>query len=309
MTVFAPDYYNNFKCIADKCRHNCCIGWEIDIDDDTLKTYRKIQGDIGKRLSSCISADSTPHFILDKDERCPFLNKNNLCDIITELGENKLCSICADHPRFRNFYSSSTETGIGLCCEAAAKLILSQTEKIEIVHISGEKSAEFTDEEHVFFNLRTQIFEIIQNRTSPILDRVQEIFDTYNISMPPKTIHEWADIFLSLERLDVSWTDVLNELKIIAPSSVSAEFDIVFEQLLIYFFYRHLPDALWDNMFKERILFAIVSFYMIYALCSVYKTKNGNLNFDDICEISRMYSSEIEYNEENIAFLLEILSD
>ena len=164
-------------------------------------------------------------------------------------------------------------------------------------------------EEHVFFNLRTQIFEIIQNRTSPILDRVQKIFDTYDISLPQKTMHEWADIFLGLERLDTSWTDMLNDLKNITPSSVSAEFDIVFEQLLIYFFYRHLPDALWDNMFKERILFAIICFYMIYALCSIHKTKNGNLNFDDICEISRMYSSEIEYNEENIAFLLEILSD
>ena len=30
-----PDYYPLFHCIADRCRHNCCIGWEIDIDSRT----------------------------------------------------------------------------------------------------------------------------------------------------------------------------------------------------------------------------------------------------------------------------------
>ena len=30
MTVTVPSYYKDFKCIADKCRHSCCIGWEID---------------------------------------------------------------------------------------------------------------------------------------------------------------------------------------------------------------------------------------------------------------------------------------
>ena len=33
MKVVVPNYYNQFKCIAEKCHHNCCIGWEIDIDD------------------------------------------------------------------------------------------------------------------------------------------------------------------------------------------------------------------------------------------------------------------------------------
>ena len=34
MRIIAPDYYREFHCIADKCRHSCCIGWEIDIDAD-----------------------------------------------------------------------------------------------------------------------------------------------------------------------------------------------------------------------------------------------------------------------------------
>ena len=40
MKTVAPDYYPNFKCIASECRHNCCIGWEIDIDEDTFEYYK-----------------------------------------------------------------------------------------------------------------------------------------------------------------------------------------------------------------------------------------------------------------------------
>ena len=39
-----PDYYPLFHCIADRCRHNCCIGWEIDVDGDSLAAYDQIGG-------------------------------------------------------------------------------------------------------------------------------------------------------------------------------------------------------------------------------------------------------------------------
>ena len=102
MTIITPNYYNKFKCIADKCKHSCCIGWEIDIDDTTLKKYNNLKSDFANRLKSNISLANAPHFKLDKSERCPFLNEQGLCDIILNEGEDMLCQICADHPRFRN---------------------------------------------------------------------------------------------------------------------------------------------------------------------------------------------------------------
>ena len=45
-----PDYYPLFHCIADRCRHNCCIGWEIDVDGDSLAAYDQIGGEMGERL-------------------------------------------------------------------------------------------------------------------------------------------------------------------------------------------------------------------------------------------------------------------
>ena len=43
MKLYAPSYYKKFKCIADKCEHSCCIGWEIDIDEETLEKYEKLE--------------------------------------------------------------------------------------------------------------------------------------------------------------------------------------------------------------------------------------------------------------------------
>ena len=42
-----PSYYKNFRCIGSVCTDNCCIGWEIDIDEDTLAFYRAQTGTIG----------------------------------------------------------------------------------------------------------------------------------------------------------------------------------------------------------------------------------------------------------------------
>ena len=129
MLTVTPNYYNKFKCIANKCKHSCCIGWEIDIDDATLEKYNGLKSGFADILKSNIVYDETPHFKLDKHERCPFLNKQGLCDIIINEGEDMLCQICADHPRFRNYYDNVTEIGLGLACEAAAELILTSKEK------------------------------------------------------------------------------------------------------------------------------------------------------------------------------------
>ena len=88
-----PSYYRNFRCTADKCSDICCIGWEIDIDSKTYDYYKSIGGEFGNRLYENIAETSVPHFKLGKDERCPFLNDRNLCEIFINLGEDKLCEI------------------------------------------------------------------------------------------------------------------------------------------------------------------------------------------------------------------------
>ena len=311
MKLVAPDYYTKFRCIADRCLHSCCIGWEIDIDRDSFEYYSTIGGTLGERLRENIAVtDGTPHFLLGKNERCPFLNDCGLCDIISQLGETALCQICDDHPRFRNFYSDRTEIGLGMCCEAAGELILSQKEKTHLVAIEGE-SEELYPEEEELIAVRQQIFDILQDRTVPVGKRVENMLNFCDITLPDKSIAEWADIYMSLERLDEQRDIILTELKNAEESQLEfpseEQHETAFEQLLCYFVYRHLTDSLDDDRFWQRIAFVALSYIMIRSICGLWYSKNGKLDISDMVEISRIYSSEVEYSDENMEILLEIL--
>ena len=171
MKTVIPHYYTQFRCIADRCVHSCCIGWEIDVDADTLARYRTVGGALGKRLAAQIVDGA---FVLYAQERCPFLNAQGLCDIITELGEDALCEICAEHPRFRSFYSDREEIGLGLCCEEAARMVLTQTPPASFIETGSEQP---TPEEQAFFAFRKRLLSVVQDRSQPLSARLQAALD------------------------------------------------------------------------------------------------------------------------------------
>ena len=93
MKYYYPDYFDDFECVpGHECPDSCCIRWQIVVDPDTLKKYRHVQGPLGKRMAEKIDFSTgriCPH---GEDNRCEFLNEDNLCDIVLELGENGLVS-------------------------------------------------------------------------------------------------------------------------------------------------------------------------------------------------------------------------
>ena len=154
MNVYVPEYYPQFRCAASECPHTCCAGWEIDIDPDSLARYQRMTGAFGARVQRSISLDGTPHFILTEHERCPLLNRRNLCDLILHEGEDALCQICRDHPRFRNYFSSRVEMGLGLVCGEAARLILSWPRPLRLIRLEGDGDEQPTEDERYLFALR-----------------------------------------------------------------------------------------------------------------------------------------------------------
>ncbi len=306
MKLYAPGYYRKFRCIADKCQHSCCIGWEIDVDDETYEKYCNSDLEFSNEIKEHITNNNEGrNFTLTRDERCPFLRDDNLCDIIINMGEDFLCQICADHPRFRNFFSERTEIGIGLCCEAACELILSDKEKTDIVCLSGSESRDCPEEDEYFFSLRNKYFDILKNRTEPLSERFDKLLDIAGISVPEMSLDKWGRLYLSLEQLDREWSEKLNVLINSGKGflKLNPGFEAESERLAIYFIYRHLADGRFDISFSERIAFAVLSTYMIntiFTLCSKQHT------IEEFADVARIYSSEIEYSEENIQTLLEI---
>ncbi len=303
MKIYVPDYYPKFHCIAGKCRHSCCIGWEIDIDADTYDLYQSIGGGFGRRLKNNIEDGEVPHFRLCADERCPFLTSDGLCDIILTLGEGALCQICDDHPRYRNYYSDRVEMGLGLCCEAAAKLILTQPGQMKLIctEDDGEEDLPLSDEEIRFLEKRDGLMAILWDGELSLEERMNRILAESGVRLPELMHEEWIRVFSSLECLDPGRDELLNGA---VDEALPGEFTTPAAKLLEYFLYRHLADAIEDGRFGERAGFAVLSTRMICRMWAGLLKRNGSLTPDDMAECARMYSSEYEYSDENTEALL-----
>ena len=311
MKLIAPDYYPEFRCIADKCRHSCCIGWEIDIDPDTREKYRRVPGSFGQRLNAAIADGDPAVFRLGEGERCPMLNENGLCDLITELGEGALCQICTDHPRFRNFWTDRTEIGLGLCCEEAARLILTRDAPMQLITLEddGDETA-LSEEDEALLAIRDTLITVMQDDARPLAERLDELLTLGGLSIPER---DWAEVYRGLERLDPVWDTYLDRLppkvskgRPESPLAASAEAESLqraLTQFCVYLLYRHLPGAQADEDIPGRVAFCVLSTRILAALCAA----KPDCTLTDLIEYARMYSAEIEYDEDNIAALLDAL--
>ena len=162
--IYCPDNYKDFKCTASFCKHTCCAGWEIDIDEVSLQRFLGFP-DIAEHIRD-------GSIILDKDERCPFLRKDGLCQMITDHGEDFICDICKEHPRFYNEYEDHIEAGLGLVCEEACRIILDHEVTSSPAPLRELKSNILTSRERARF-LKT--LEVMDPEWTKITDRITEL--------------------------------------------------------------------------------------------------------------------------------------
>lgn len=308
MTEIYPAYYEAFRCTACACRHNCCIGWEIDIDAMSAARYASLPGEMGERIRAAIEPGEPPHFRLGNAGRCAMLREDNLCEIQRTLGEGALCDICRDHPRYRVFLPGRTEIGLGLCCEEAARLLLSQTEKVTLC---GEVSAAPPRETVELLLFRQKLLDAAQNRRFSLGGRMQKILALAGASLPRRTARAWAEFFAALEPLEEEFPEALSRLggavDFAGFHAVSAAWETEYEHLLVYFLLRHLLADEGRGL-PERAAFAVLSTAMLYALGAAVRTENGAVSFAERVELARLWSANIEYSEENMRAALDELT-
>lgn len=308
MNLFAPSYYPAFRCIAGDCQHSCCIGWEIDIDPRTLARYRALPPRERKEiLSHTVTQKGCTSFRLCKDERCPFLNADGLCRLILAHGEEILCDICREHPRFYHTYSDRTEVGLGLCCEEAARLILTDPHPFALICIKEDSSMSdpVADPfEAIFLSQRAEDLRTITDRTRPLSHRISDLLERHSLS--PAAIFSndshWQAVYRSLEQLDPAWSDALTAWEN-TPGLQNLPDSVEAEQLIAYFFYRHLASAREDGRYPVRVAFALLSAHVICRIAAAIRPHH----LPTLIDTARAYSAEIEYDEDNVLKLLETL--
>ena len=290
-----PAYFAEFRCIASACRHNCCIGWEIDIDSDTLARYRQVTGPLGERLRAGIVLEGeTASFRLTPEERCPFLNGENLCDLILGLGEDALCDICRLHPRFYNRLGNREEAGLGLACEAAARLILTREAPFAL-RTAEEDDEALTAAEASLLAARDGLLDIARDRRRPVRAREDAVLAAVGAALPPRAA--WRGLLEGLERMDPAWDAALARLD--GPEEPGEVPEGMREQLLCAFLYRHLLAAADPADFSARAAFAVFGTRVMRTLSA---------DEEAFLDMARAYSAEVEYSEENTAALLDALA-
>lgn len=170
MEIVVPDYMKAFHCIAEKCPDSCCRGWAIVIDDDTLKKYRRYPGAFGNRLRNSI--DWKEKCYLKSKGKCAFYNEQGLCDIHAEAGEEYLCKTCSRYPKHIEEFENIREKSLSISCPEAARIILSNTKKVEYEVFCTEISEEYQDFDYMLFSglsdARRLMIRIMQSRKQDI---------------------------------------------------------------------------------------------------------------------------------------------
>ncbi len=298
--VFAPNYYSEFRCIADRCRHSCCIDWEICIDDRTLEKYRKMQ-DIMDTISLC---EDGACFALAENGRCPHLNEAGLCRIILSHGEEYLSDICQNHPRFFNEVGMGrTEAGLGLVCEEACRLILESEKPFALTQTEmPDAFFDIEDDEDAPLSFdplpqRERIFAIIQAPETRLDETLAALTKSFSLPEIPAPAM-WLDRFLSLEILDADWERILQAAKensACRNPAQDGQYEKYHARLLTYFVYRHVSIAQSEDDLRARLAFCVLSVEMIRFLFQ----KEAEQTKEALIELARRYSAEIEYSEDN----------
>lgn len=294
MKLYSPKYYLDFKCIADRCEHSCCIGWEIDIDENTLTRYKDLKNEYGSVIADSICMDETPHFRLCDGDRCPHLDENGLCRIILNVGEEALCHICREHPRFYN-YTDVAEVGLGMSCAEAARIILSSPD-YDVMEEIGTSDAEADGIEFDGRGARGAVYEILKSETLDYGKRLAEIYLRYRITAGEDK--KWLEILSELEYLDEEHRPLFMKYSSLYRPRGTDEF---LERFLAYLIYRHCTEATDEEDFAVRLSFCL---FCERLLASLLYTENAE-SLRDVATLARIISEEIEYSDENTWALMQ----
>lgn len=339
MLLRVPRYYGDFRCKADRCTDSCCIGWEIDIDKKSLERYEAVGGSFGNKLRKNISKQGTPHFILGENRRCPFLNGKNLCEMYIALGEESLCNICTDHPRYFEWFNRVKEGGVGMCCEAAAELILTSRENFSFCEMEVPEEEGCDCDEEFFsylFTVRAKIIDFFQRREISLKDRLcsvveyalrlQEKYDRFEFDIPdierksccgdPAKNREFLSFFAGLESMEQSelfggaFSDYPDIVK--ASTEFFEEFPEAYgylEKAAVYFVWRHLLKSVFEGEFYSKVAFSVLSTCVTGILFVYSYMETGIFNIESAVRCCVYYSKEIEYSEENLNQIFDAFYD
>ena len=294
MISLYPTFYHTFQCKANQCHHTCCQKWTIDVDEETAKLYQTLPTPLGEDLRKFMTVDDEGYYFMfsDKQPTCPLLREDGLCRVVLELGEDSLCDTCHMHPRFYKYIEDLELCGVGLSCEESVEKLLA-TEGDQLLFTIEDDDDEFTAEDRPVLE---NIFDLLALGINPAICQF-----TLNHSI--HYCQELVTIYKKTEPIDEEWTKQLAHLEaMLSSTTASTTMDLLkadtidvstLNKVYQYILYRQI-DMLAEYSLESLVRYAFDATVFIALLTHQF----GNLP-----EQIRRWSEQIEYDEDNVAFL------
>ena len=294
MISLYPTFYHTFQCKANQCHHTCCQKWTIDVDEETAKLYQTLPTPLGEDLRKFMTVDDKGYYFMfsDKQPTCPLLREDGLCRVVLELGEDSLCDTCHMHPRFYKYIEDLELCGVGLSCEESVEKLLA-TEGDQLQFTIEDDDCEFTAEDRPVLE---NIFDLLALGINPAICQF-----TLNHSI--HYCQELVTVYKKTEPIDEEWTKQLAHLEaMLSSTTASTTMDLLkadtidvsaLNKVYQYILYRQI-DMLAEYSLESLVRYAFDATVFIALLTHQF----GNLP-----EQIRRWSEQIEYDEDNVAFL------
>lgn len=132
-TYLMPSYFKNFKCKANKCRHNCCHGWQIPISEGeyfklvTMDCNQELRGHLDTSFIQPSHPTKEKYRIISYNflGDCP-MQRNGLCQIHADLGPEYLPSICQMYPRSLKNINGTYYACCSSSCERVIEMLIDE---------------------------------------------------------------------------------------------------------------------------------------------------------------------------------------
>lgn len=295
MKIIKPDFYDNFKCVADKCTDSCCsAGWQIDIDSKSLEKYSLSNDEYLLNLIKNTQKINKCYYIkLNSNKKCPYF-VNGLCDIVLKKGDGYLNNTCRMFPRYQNTSKDICETGLSIACEEVCKILLLRRDKINL--LCNNKEYKYNNQ---YVN-KQKLIDIIQDRNLSIQERITNLLLAVNVENN-YDFNKVLYVLNNLEYLSIQNSKIIKELKDIKLDNFK---DYEIENLLFYFIYKYYNFNNLHFGLQSIVKFAILSVYCIDKMVGFYKAKSV---LENKVLALKNYGREIECSPENKKIILETL--
>lgn len=312
MQEWKLEKYNEFECIGTNCPWTCCGRWKIFIDEESLKRYDAIPGELGEEVRDTVGYDVLGNaFVkLGEGDLCTLLNDKRLCRICLEAGEGSMSNTCQKYPRGEFVFGDIYLKYVCISCPEVVRILFESKEPLRLISEKNNSVSISTDETFNWNKLGRlkegfrKSIELIQMRNLPLHTRLQLLLlfnDEYT-----RGLQAGGDVGYIIDTFsDETYVQKMCNGLANIPSNSNKLFRFVME------FNKHIWNQKSHSMkyLTEHMLKAVDEFKSAdltkVSLAEFFDRKDNSVHFENLCVYYIMRHYLESYNDTNPGAVIE----